>query len=436
MTKVATPTLGIVSLGCAKALVDTERLLSSLEPHFRFSNSYEKADAVLINTCGFIEEAEEESFAVIAEALEKNGKVVVMGCLGARKDKVKARFPEVLAITGPNDMHAVQEALRRVFPHMTITPNQTTNVQLTPAHYAYIKIAEGCNHHCTFCIIPQLRGPLQSRRIGSILHEAETMVKKGVKELLVIAQDSMAYGVDLRYRSDFWRNQIVKTDIVHLLRLLGQLGVWVRLHYVYPYPKVESLLALMQEGLLLPYLDMPLQHSSPKILAWMKRPAHGEKILERLQNWRGLLPDLTIRSTFIVGFPGETEEDFEHLLQFLDAAQLDRVGCFTYSPIEGAPANDLPFLVPEAIKEERKMRLMERQEVISARRLQRFIGKTIEVMIDDIEGDMAIGRSQGDAPEVDGIVEIHGMTQQKPGDRVHVSIEGSNNHDLWGSVIS
>lgn len=430
------PTLGIVSLGCAKALVDTERLLAALGRNFRFSSSYENADAVLINTCGFIEEAEEESFAVIGEALDQNGQVIVMGCLGARKEKVKSRFPEVLAVVGPDDVAGVLQALRQIFPRMASEGTGNAPIQLTPAHYAYLKIAEGCNHTCTFCIIPQLRGPLHSRKVGDILQEAERLVQNGVQELLVIAQDSMAYGVDLRYRSDFWQTKIVKTEILALLRLLGDLGVWVRLHYVYPYPKVESLLALMQDGLLLPYLDMPLQHSSPKILSLMKRPAYTETMLERLQNWRRLLPDLTIRSTFIVGFPGETEEDFAHLLQFLDAAQLDRVGCFTYSPIEGAKANELPFLVPEALKEERKMRLMAHQAAISARRLQRFVGKTIEVMIDELTEDGAIGRSQGDAPEVDGVVEIRGATTQKPGQRVKVRIEGSTDHDLWGSVAS
>jgi ribosomal protein S12 methylthiotransferase len=433
------PKVGFVSLGCPKALVDSERILTKLRAEgYELAPTYRDADLVVVNTCGFIDAAVEESLDAIGEALKENGKVVVTGCLGAREDEIRARHPAVLKITGA---HAYEEVVGAVHEHLPplhdafvdLVPPE--GVKLTPRHYAYLKISEGCNHRCTFCIIPSLRGDLVSRPAGEVLGEAERLVAAGVKELLVVSQDTSAYGVDLKYRTDFWNGRPVKSRFYDLAKALGDLGVWVRLHYVYPYPHVDDVIPLMAEGKLLPYLDIPFQHSSERILKLMKRPAATEDVLARIGRWREICPDLTLRSTFIVGFPGETEADFEHLLGFLEEARLDRVGCFAYSPVQGAAANDLPDPVPESVKEERLARFMEAQSQISAERLQARLGSRERVLVDEVVAEGAVARSQSDAPEIDGQVFIDGATHLKVGDFVDVVIEDVDEHDMWGELV-
>ncbi len=433
------PKIGFVSLGCPKALVDSERILTELRGGgYALSDSYAGADLVVVNTCGFIDEARQESLDAIGEALAENGKVIVTGCLGANASEILDRHPSVLAVTGPHAyaevVAAVQKHLppppaREHDPYVDLLPPQ--GLRLTPPHYAYLKISEGCNHRCSFCIIPSMRGDLVSRPIGEVLAEAEALVDAGVRELLVISQDTSAYGVDVKYRTGFHGGRPLRTDLLNLSRALGELGVWVRLHYVYPYPHVDALIPLMADGLLLPYLDVPLQHASPHILKAMRRPAHVENTLERIHSWRGICPDLAIRSTFIVGFPGETEADFEALLEFLDQAQLDRVGCFAYSPVAGAAANALPGAVPEEIKRERLARFMEKQAAISARRLQDKIGRIIEVLVDEVGDEGVIARSYADAPEIDGVVHLTDAEGVAVGDVLLVEVEDADEHDLY-----
>jgi ribosomal protein S12 methylthiotransferase len=424
-----------VSLGCPKALVDSERILTQLRAEgYLVSPTYEEADLVVVNTCGFIGAAIDESLGAIGEALAANGKVVVTGCLGAKGDIVKRTHPGVLAVTGP---HATEEVMRAVHTHLpqphdpytSLVPAQ--GIKLTPRHYAYLKIAEGCNHRCTFCIIPSMRGDLVSRPIGDVMQEAENLVKAGVRELLVISQDTSAYGVDVKYRTGFWRGRPLRTRMTELARALGELGVWVRLHYVYPYPHVDEVVPLMAEGKVLPYLDVPFQHASPRILKLMKRPASAENNLARIRRWREICPDITIRSTFIVGFPGETEPEFEELLAFLEEAQLDRVGCFAYSPVEGAAANALYGHVPEKEKEARRARFMQLQGGISARRLQAKVGKVMTVLVDEVGADEAIARSTADAPEIDGVVRISPARSLEAGEFAKVRVTRAAAHDLW-----
>jgi len=439
------PKIGFVSLGCPKALVDSERILSQLRAEgYAVSPSYEAAELVVVNTCGFIDSAVEESLEAIGEALAKNGKVIVTGCLGAKGDLVRKAHPKVLAVTGP---HAADEVMQAVHAHLPRPHDPYTDlvppqgVRLTPAHYAYLKISEGCNHRCTFCIIPSLRGDLSSRAIGEVMQEAENLVKAGVKEILVISQDTSAYGVDIRYRTGFWQGRPLKTRMTELVRALCELGggaggLWLRLHYVYPYAHVDEVIPLMAEGRLLPYLDVPFQHASPRILKLMKRPASGEVNLERIRAWRAICPEITIRSTFIAGFPGETEAEFRQLLDFLEEAELDRVGCFAYSPVEGAKANALPGPVPAELREERRARFMAVQEKISRKRLKRKIGKTLKVLVDTVDKHGAVARSGADAPEIDGVVYIAGGQGLKPGDWARVKIERADAHDLWGRIIA
>ncbi|HKQ23990.1 MAG TPA: 30S ribosomal protein S12 methylthiotransferase RimO [Burkholderiales bacterium] len=433
-------TVGFVSLGCPKALVDSERILTQLRAEgYLISPTYRDADLVIVNTCGFISAAVEESLDAIGEALTENGKVIVTGCLGAKGSVVKDAHPRVLAITGP---HATEEVMSAVHMHLPkphdpfldLVPPQ--GIKLTPKHFAYLKIAEGCNHRCTFCIIPSMRGDLVSRPVGEVMQEAENLVRAGVKELLVISQDTSAYGVDVRYRTGFWGGRPLKTRMTELTRALGDLGVWVRLHYVYPYPHVDEIVPLMAEGKVLPYLDVPFQHASPRILKLMKRPANTESNLERIRAWREICPAITIRSTFIAGFPGETETEFEDLLKFLEEAQLDRVGCFAYSPVDGAAANSLPDPVPQEVREQRRARFMAAQEKISARRLQQKIGKTIAVLIDESGEKGAVGRSSADAPEIDGLVHIRKAKGLNPGEFVQVRITRSDTHDLYGEIAA
>lgn len=431
--------IGFVSLGCAKATVDSERILTELRVQgYEMSAQYDDADLVIVNTCGFIDSAIEESLEAIGEALDENGKVIVTGCLGARGDIVRDAHPSVLAVTGP---HATEEVMEVV--HSQIPPSHDPYVdlvppgglKLTPRHYAYLKISEGCNHRCTFCIIPQMRGDLVSRPASEVMQEAEALVSAGVKELLVVSQDTSAYGVDLKYASSFYGMKPVRTHIQDLSEALGKLGVWVRLHYVYPYPHVDHLVPLMADGLLLPYLDIPFQHASRSVLKAMKRPAHSEKVLNRIQKWRAQCPDLAIRSTFIVGFPEETDADFQELLNFMDEAQIDRAGCFKYSDVEGATANSIEGQVPESVKQERYDIFMQRQLEISTQRLEQKIGQTLDVIVDAIDGEEAIGRTKGDAPEVDGVVEIDGCAEGvRAGDIIQVSITGSTEYDLLGSA--
>ncbi|HBS27109.1 MAG TPA: 30S ribosomal protein S12 methylthiotransferase RimO, partial [Gammaproteobacteria bacterium] len=425
--------IGFISLGCPKALVDSERILTQLRAEgYGISGTYEDADLVVVNTCGFIDAAVEESLDTIGEALKENGKVIVTGCLGAESDKVLDAHPDVLAVSGP---HAYEEVMSAVHdhvpaphdPHTSLIPPQ--GIKLTPKHYAYLKISEGCNHRCSFCIIPHFRGDLVSRPIGEVLQEAENLVAAGVKELLVISQDTSAYGVDTKFQTGFWNGRPVKSHIQQLAEALGEVGVWVRMHYVYPYPHVDKLIPLMAEGKILPYLDVPLQHGSPKILKSMRRPAHAEKVLDRITKWREICPDITIRSTFIVGFPGETEEDFETLLEFIKTADLNRVGCFAYSPVDGAPANELPNQIPEEIKQHRLETFMEVQEEISRNLIQQNIGKTMTVLTDEIEGENTIARSAADAPEIDGVVVIENKIIT-PGEFVDVKITAADEHDL------
>ena len=433
------PTVGFVSLGCPKAASDAEQILTRLRAEgYAISGSYDGADLVVVNTCGFIDAAVEESLDAIGEALAENGKVIVTGCLGAKGDVVRETHPKVLAVTGP---HAMPEVMAAVHAHLPpahdpfvdLVPPQ--GIRLTPDHYAYLKISEGCNHRCTFCIIPSLRGDLVSRPIGEVMREAEKLVEAGVKELLVVSQDTSAYGVDLKYRTGFWGGKPVKTRLLELARALGELGIWVRLHYVYPYPSVDDLIPLMAEGKILPYLDVPFQHASPRILKLMKRPASAENVLARVRAWRAVCPELTIRSTFITGFPGETDEDFELLLQFLEEAELDRVGAFAYSPVEGAEANKLPDPVPEALREERRQRLMELQEDISTQRLERKIGREIEVLIEEVDGEGAIARSQADAPEIDGLVHIPNGEHLEVGEFARVRVTDCDVHDLYAEAL-
>ncbi|MCX7140810.1 MAG: 30S ribosomal protein S12 methylthiotransferase RimO [Proteobacteria bacterium] len=438
------PKVGFVSLGCPKALVDSERILSQLRAEgYAISPSYEAADLVVVNTCGFIDSAVDESLEAIGEALAENGKVIVTGCLGAKGDIVRKTHPKVLAVTGP---HAADEVMQAVHAHLPRPHDPYTDlvppqgVRLTPAHYAYLKISEGCNHRCTFCIIPSMRGDLVSRPIGEVMQEAENLAKAGVKEILVISQDTSAYGVDVKYRTGFWQGRPLKTRMTELTRALSELGggagdLWVRLHYVYPYPHVDEVIPLMAEGKLLPYLDVPFQHASPRILKLMKRPASGEVNLERIRAWRAICPDITIRSTFIAGFPGETEAEFRQMLDFLEEAELDRVGCFAYSPVEGAKANALPDPVPEEVREERRARFMAAQEKISRRRLKRKVGKTLKVLVDAVGKDGATARSAADAPEIDGVVTIADAKKLKPGDWAAVKIERADAHDLWGRLV-
>jgi ribosomal protein S12 methylthiotransferase len=430
------PKIGFVSLGCPKALVDSERILTQLRAQgYEIVPTYHNANLVVVNTCGFIEDAVEESFEAISEALAENGKVIVTGCLGVKKDLLMERYPNLLGITGPQDYEAVMTAVHQHLPQpkdpfTSLVPPQ--GIKLTPRHYAYLKISEGCNHKCTFCIIPSMRGKLVSRPVSEVLKEAEQLANAGVKELLIISQDTSAYGVDLKYQSFEWRGQQVKTRMTELVTAMAEFGIWVRLHYVYPYPHVDEIIPLMAEGKLLPYLDIPFQHASPRILKLMKRPASSENNLARVQAWRKICPEITLRSTFIVGFPGETEAEFEELLDFLRAAELDRVGCFKYSPVEGATANDLPDAVPETVKQERWERFMEVQSAISAKRLQAKVGKTLRVLVDEIDGEVAVARSSADAPEIDGKVYIRNPQQLKPGMWSDVIIESADEYDLYG----
>ena len=439
MNKPSVGKVGFVSLGCPKALVDSEQILTKLRAEgYLISPSYEGADIVVVNTCGFIDAAVEESLDAIGEALSENGKVIVTGCLGAREDLVRQAHPQVLAITGP---HAADEVLKHVHAHLpqphhpytSLVPPQ--GIKLTPQHYAYLKISEGCNHSCTFCIIPSLRGPLVSRPIGDVLQEAKNLAESGVRELLVISQDTSAYGVDVKYRTGFFGGRPVKTRLRELCEALAEFGIWVRLHYVYPYPSVDDLIPLMAEGKILPYLDVPFQHASPRILKAMKRPASAENNLDRIKAWRAVCPEITLRSTFIAGFPGETEAEFEALLAFIEEARLDRVGCFAYSPVDGAAANALPGAIPLEIREERQRRLMELQEDISAERLAAKIGREIEVLVDEVDDEGTIARSAADAPEIDGLVFINDYFDAKPGDFLRILVLDADEHDLYAEVL-
>ncbi len=434
-----TPTVGFISLGCPKALVDSERILTKLRAEgYTISPSYHNSDLVVVNTCGFIDAAVEESLDSIGEALAENGKVIVTGCLGAREAEIRARHPQVLKVTGA---HAIDEVVASVHEHLpprhdpftSLVPPQ--GVKLTPSHYAYLKISEGCNHRCTFCIIPSMRGDLVSRPIDDVLLEAERLANAGVKELLVVSQDTSAYGLDLKYQAREWRHRLIQTRFYDLAEALGDLGIWVRMHYIYPYPHVDEVIPLMADGKILPYLDIPFQHANSRILKLMKRPAASQNNLERIRAWRSICPDITLRSTFIVGFPGETESDFEELLDFLSEAQLDRVGCFAYSPVKGAAANSLPDLVPEPLKQERLARFMAHQAGISAERLQHRIGKIERVLVDEVVEEGAVARSRADAPEIDGQVFIDGATHLKVGEFVDVEMEEADEYDLWGHLI-
>ncbi len=436
------PKVGFVSLGCPKALVDSERILTQLRTDgYDIVPDYQAADLVVVNTCGFIDSAVAESMEAIGEALDENGRVIVTGCLGVKAEDIQARYPKVLAVTGPQ---AYEEVVGAVHTHLPHTPSHDPfidlvppqGIKLTPRHYAYLKISEGCNHRCSFCIIPSMRGDLVSRDIGDVMAEAERLKNAGVRELLIISQDTSAYGVDIRYRTAFWNGRPIKTRMKELCEALGELGIWVRLHYVYPYPHVDNIIPLMAEGKILPYLDIPFQHASPKILKSMKRPAASENNLTRIKAWRDICPELTIRSTFIAGFPGETDEDFEQLLDFLDEAQLDRVGCFAYSPVDGAKANELANPVPEELKQERLQRFMEKQATISAQRLQAKIGTRQVVLLDSVGEDQAIARSYSDAPEIDGVVHVSVDDYEiEAGDFIEVDIVSADEHDLFGKIV-
>jgi ribosomal protein S12 methylthiotransferase len=442
--KTTPPSVGFVSLGCPKATVDSEHILTRLRAEgYLISGSYKDADLVVVNTCGFIDSAVAESLDAIGEALAENGKVIVTGCLGAKGDVIRQAHPSVLAVTGP---HATDEVMEAVHAHLPKLHDPYTDlvppqgIRLTPKHFAYVKISEGCNHRCTFCIIPSMRGDLVSRPVGDVMQEAQNLVDAGVKELLVISQDTSAYGVDVKYRTGFWGGKPLKTRMTELAAALGELGqsgqkVWVRLHYVYPYPHVDEVIPLMAQGKILPYLDIPFQHANQRILKLMKRPGNSENVLARIKQWREICPDLTLRSTFIVGFPGETEEEFEELLEFIEEAQLDRVGAFAYSPVEGAKANELPDHIPPKVQQERLARLMLLQEEISEERLKRKIGKTITVLVDEVDEEGAIARSSADAPEIDGLVYIENGQQLNVGDFVEVKITDSDEHDLWAEII-
>jgi ribosomal protein S12 methylthiotransferase len=431
------PKIGFVSLGCPKALVDSERIITKLRAEgYALSATYDGADAVVVNTCGFLNSAKEESLAAIGEALAANGKVIVTGCLGVEADRIRAAHPDVLAVTGPHQYEQVVAEVHKAVPRphdpfLDLVPPE--GFRLTPRHYAYLKISEGCNNACSFCIIPGLRGRLDSRPLGDVMREAERLIAAGVKELLVISQDTSAYGLDLGYANSVWQGREYATRFLDLAEALGSLGAWVRLHYVYPYPHVDGVLPLMADGRVLPYLDIPFQHASPSVLKAMRRPAHQEKTLERIRRWREICPDLAIRSTFIVGFPGETEQDFELLLAWLSEARLARVGCFKYENVDGARANALPDHVPEEIKGERYDRLMRHQQAISAELLAARIGRVIEVIVDEVDGEGAIARSHWDAPEIDGKVYLQGEAGIRPGDRLDVLVEDADAYDLWAS---
>ena len=441
----STPNIGFVSLGCPKNLVDSERILTELRTDgYNIVPSYENVDLVIVNTCGFIDSAVQESLEAIGEALEENGRVIVTGCLGAKEDQIRQVHPKVLEVSGPHSYETVMAQVHKYVPkpehnpYTSLVPKQ--GVKLTPKHYAYLKISEGCDHRCTFCIIPSLRGDLESRSITQVLDEAKRLADAGVKELLVVSQDTSAYAMDTQrkeggVKTAFWNGMPIKNDLMTLCKQLGKLGIWVRLHYVYPYPHVDDLIPLMAEGLLLPYLDIPLQHASPKILKAMKRPGKIDRTLELIKQWREICPDLTLRSTFIVGFPGETEEDFQMLLDFLKEAQLDRVGCFKFSPVEGAPATEMADQVPEDVKEERFHRFMQLQQEISAERLKQKIGQTLDVIVDEIDDEGIIGRTKADAPEVDGLVYIENLSGSpvKVGEFIKVTITHSDEYDLWGT---
>lgn len=437
----SSPKVGFVSLGCPKALVDSERILTQLRTEgYQIVPDYDQADVVVVNTCGFIDSAKAESLDAIGEAIAENGRVIVTGCMGVEESAIRAVHPSVLAVTGPQQYEQVVRAVHEVAPpdrshnpFVDIVPPQ--GIKLTPRHYAYLKISEGCNHRCSFCIIPSMRGDLVSRPVGEVLDEAERLVKAGVRELLVISQDTSAYGVDIKYRSGFWNGRPVKTRMTELCQALGELGAWVRLHYVYPYPHVDEVIPLMAEGKVLPYLDIPFQHASPSVLKAMKRPAFEDKTMARIKKWREVCPDLTIRSTFIVGFPGETESDFQYLLDWMSEAQLDRVGCFQYSPVEGAPANALPGAVPDEVKQERWERFMAHQQAISAARLQQKVGREIDVLIDETGDEGIIGRTSADAPEIDGCIYVESDRALKPGDIVKVRVTEADEYDLWGETI-
>jgi len=435
-------TVGFISLGCPKALVDSERILTQLRlDGYRISDSYEDATVVIVNTCGFIDSARAESLEAIGEAISENGRVIVTGCMGVDAEQIRQIHPQVLSVTGPQQYEQVVSAVHKHAPRtgkhdpfIDLVPPQ--GIKLTPRHYAYLKISEGCNHKCSFCIIPSMRGKLVSRDAGEVMKEAEGLVRSGVKELLVISQDTSAYGVDTKYKTGFWNGRPVKTDLYHLSEALGSLGVWVRLHYVYPYPHVDEIIPLMAEGKILPYLDVPFQHGSTRILKLMRRPAATENTLEHINRWRSICPDITIRSTFIVGFPGETDEDFEQLLEFLEQARLDRVGCFQYSPVTGAAANDLPDHVPDEVKEERWHRFMQVQARISEDKLADKVGSTLQVLIDEADNNEFVGRSHADAPEIDGNVFVSSTQPLQAGDIVSVHIDSAAEYDLWGSVVN
>jgi ribosomal protein S12 methylthiotransferase len=433
------PKVGFVSLGCAKALVDSERILTQLRAEgYDFAPNYDGADVVIVNTCGFLDSARDESLAAIGEAMAENGKVIVTGCMGATPELIRDKFPNVLSITGPAQYESVVDAVHRAIPpkhepFMDLVPAQ--GIKLTPRHYAYLKISEGCNNRCSFCIIPKLRGDLVSRPAADVLGEAERLVKSGVKELLVVSQDTSAYGIDTKYATSMWKEREVRAKFIDLCSELGELGAWVRLHYVYPYPHVDDVIQLMVDGKILPYLDIPFQHASPNVLKNMRRPANQEKVLERIAKWRKACPDMTVRSTFIVGFPGETDEDFEYMLDWLKEAQLDRVGCFRYENVSDADSNALAGHVSEEVKEERWNRFMEVQQEISAQRLETKIGKTLDVLIDTISEEGVIGRSHADAPEIDGLVHIDNAGRVLPGHIVKVKITDSDAYDLFGERV-
>ncbi|NIX77549.1 30S ribosomal protein S12 methylthiotransferase RimO [Microvirga terricola] len=433
------PKVSFVSLGCPKALVDSERIITQLRAQgYELTNKHVGADVVIVNTCGFLDSAKAESLEAIGDAMAENGKVIVTGCMGAEPEQIREKFPEVLAITGPQQYETVVGAVHKAAPpqhdpFVDLVPPQ--GVKLTPRHYAYLKISEGCNNRCSFCIIPKLRGDLVSRPIGDVLREAEKLAKAGVKELLVISQDTSAYGLDIKYQPSLWKDREVRTRFFELARELGELGMWTRMHYVYPYPHVDEVIPLMAEGKILPYLDIPFQHASPTVLKAMRRPAHQEKTLDRIHKWREICPDLAIRSTFIVGFPGETEEDVDFLLDWMKEAKLDRVGCFQYEPVQGAPANEIAGAVPDEVKEERWHRFMQTQQKISAKLLKAKVGKTLPVIIDEAGPTVAKGRTKYDAPEIDGAVFVASAKPLRPGEIVEVKIERSDEYDLHGTAI-
>jgi ribosomal protein S12 methylthiotransferase len=438
-----TPKVGFVSLGCPKATSDSESILTRLRSEgYDIVPAYDDADVVVVNTCGFIDAAVEESLDAIGEALAENGKVIVTGCMGAegpKRQQVLSAHPQVLAVTGPHATEEVMDAVHRHLPKphdpfSDLVPPQ--GIRLTPSHYAYLKISEGCNHRCSFCIIPSMRGDLVSRPIGDVMREAEALRDAGVRELLIVSQDTSAYGVDVKYRTGFWGGKPLRTKLYDLANALGELDMWVRMHYVYPYPHVDDIIPLMAEGKILPYLDVPFQHASPRVLKAMKRPASAENNLERIRAWRAICPDITIRSTFIAGFPGETEQEFEELLDFLGEARLDRVGCFAYSPVEGASANELPGALPEEVREERRQRLMEFQEDISTQRLEEKIDREMIVLVDEIDEHGAVARSEGDAPDIDGLVHILDGQDLEVGDFVRVRITDCDVHDLYAEVVT